>query len=886
MDEMNSTASFGRWLKLRRLALDLTQSDLGQLVGCSAMTIRKIEADERRPSRQLAERLAPHLAIASEDRAGFLKAARAELCPDCLASPLQPHDPSPARQLHNLPAALTPFIGRERVVANVTSQLLRQHVRLLTLTGPGGVGKTRLGLQAAAEVRGTFTDSVWFVALAPLQTPDLVVSTIAQVLGVKEVGGAPLIDRVKDLLRDKHMLLVLDNFEHVAAAAPCITELLAEAADLKVLVTSRAVLHLSGEHEFGVPPLALPDPQHLPAIETLAQCEAVALFLARAQAATPAFALTKENAGIVAAICHGLDGLPLAIELAAARVKLFSPQALLARLDHRLTFLTGGTRDLPARQQTIRNTIDWSYQLLTSREQTLFARLGIFVGGWTLELAEAVCNADGDLSMEIGNGIAALLDQGLLRREAGVDGEPRFLMLETIREFALEHLRAHGEEPMLHERHYAAYLDFVRTADSYIRTPEAALWLARLHPEQDNLRAALRWALDEQRYTDAAWLIIAVGWFWLLTGQWHETGQWIAQVLPHRQALDIDLRLALMYWLYHTSRGFDAFRPLERWNAEMLELLEASSNMDLHAAAWHLMSGLTYYTTDYPRAVVGFERAIACARAACAAPEVDTRFCLLADHSFHLASPLWAYSNGLVLQGEFAQALPLLLESRDIWQQRGSRYELSISLGTLGMLALLQGDLAHAHTQLQEAVTIATEFNFQEMLGFWQPLLGFVTLYTGDVARARGILTASLRLCTELGDRMFLARTMTFLAETALWEGQVDEAADWLAQSLRQEADPGIIIIYEVVRLYIAAHLATAQRQYRRAAALFGLAEQANSQIHHAYAGPLRTQTDVALATVRAALDPAVFAEAFAAGQQLSLKQAFATILHPTAIAA
>ena len=880
---MDGTASFGRWLKLRRLALDLTQSDLGQLVGCSAMTIRKIEADERRPSRQLAERLAQYLALPAEERAAFLKAARAELSPDRLASPIPPHDLSPARQLHNLPAALTPFVGREREVASVSSQLLRANVRLLTLTGPGGVGKTRLGLQAAAQVRAAFADGVWFVALAPLQDPDLVVSTIAQVFGVRAVGGAPLIERLKEVLRDKHMLLVLDNFEHVVTVAPSITELLAAAANLKVLVTSRAVLHLSGEHEFGVPPLALPDPQQLPAIETLAQCDAVALFIARAQAAYRAFELTPANVGAVVAICQRLDGLPLALELAAARVKLFPAQALLARLNDRLTFLTGGARDLPTRQQTIRNTIDWSYQLLTGGEQILFARLGIFLGGFTLEAAEAVCNADGALSMEIVDGIAALLDQSLLQREAGFDGEPRFRMLETIREFALEQLRAQGEEPRLRERHYATYLDFVRTADSSLRTPEAAPWLARLDLEQDNIRAALRWTLDARRYADTAWLIVAVSGFWFHNGQGYETGQWVAQLLPHRMVLDSDLRLALLITLYWSTQFFEVFQPLEHWNAEMLQLLDSCPNMHLQARAWHGIAALTYYTTDYPRAVAGFERAIACARAAGAAPEVDTRFCLLADHSFALGGALWAYANALVNQGEFEQALPMLLESRDIWQQRGSRYELSISGGTLGLLALLQGDLAGAYAQLHEAVTIATEFNYQEMLGFWQPVLGFVTLYGGDVVKARTILADSLRLCTELKEPIFLARTLTFLAEVALWEGQTEEAADWLAQSLAYPDPP--IIIYEVVRLFVAARVATAQGQYQRAATLFGLAEQANSQIHHAYAGLLRTQTDVALATVRAVLDPAAFAEAFAAGQQLSLGEAFATILAPAAVA-
>ena len=318
----------------------------------------------------------------------------------------------------------------------------------------------------------------------------------------------------------------------------------------------------------------------------------------------------------------------------------------------------------------------------------------------------------------------------------------------------------------------------------------------------------------------------------------------------------------------------------------MLALLDASSNMHLHAHAWHNVALHHYFTPDYPRAVAGWERAIASARAAGAVPEVDTRFCFLVDHNVALGTVLWAYGNALVNQGEFEEALPLLLESRDIFQRRGSRCEIARSLGTFGLLALLQGDLKGAYAQLDEAVTIATEFNYQWTICFWQPVLGYVTLHTGDVAGARRILTESLRRCTELKESMLLARNLTFLAETALWEGQVDEAADWLAQSLAHEANPGIIIIYEVVRLFVAAHVAAAQGQYRRAATLFGLAEQANSQIHGAYAGLLRTKSDTALASVRAALDPPLFAEAFAAGQQLSLGEAFATILTPAAIAA
>src|SRR6266508_1873801 len=317
---------------------------------------------------------------------------------------------------HNLPDQPTALIGRDQAIATVCSMLRRADVRLVTLTGPGGTGKTRLALQTAAELLDDFKDGVWFVNLAPIGDPNLVAATAAQTLGINESAGRSLLDQLKDYLREKQLLLLLDNFEQVAEAAPLVSELLTVAPGLKALVTSRMPLHLSGEREYAVPPLGLP-PAAVRTLERsnvqtfeveISQYEAVRLFIERAQAVKADFAVTNANAPAVAEICYRLDGLPLAIELAAARVKLFPPQALLKRLGSRLKLLTGGTRDLPARQQTIRSTIDWSYQLLDEGEKRLFSRLGVFVGGWTLEAAEAVCKVDGDLPMEVVDGIAAL----------------------------------------------------------------------------------------------------------------------------------------------------------------------------------------------------------------------------------------------------------------------------------------------------------------------------------------------------------------------------------------------------------------------------------------------------------------------------------------------
>src|SRR5262245_12128069 len=368
-------ASFGRLLKKLRKTRDLTQEALAQQAYCAVDTIRKIETGRRRPSRQLATQFADCLGLGGDERATFLAAARA-VDEDAAVTPASTaamvgdaSAPLPPTRRGRLPAPTTSFVGRATEVAAVRDLLARPMVRLLTLTGSGGSGKTRLALQVAAELLEAFADEVFFVDLAPLSDPTLVVATIAQTLGVTERGRGSLLERLKAELREQEVLLLLDNYEQVLEAAPQLAELLMQCPKLKLLVTSREVLHLYGEHEYGVPPLALPDRAQLPPLDRLTQYDAVRLFIERAQAAKADFALTTESAPAVAEICCRLDGLPLALELAAARSKLFSPQALLSRLEHRLALLTGGGRDLPARHQTIRGAIDWSYNLLSAAEQ-------------------------------------------------------------------------------------------------------------------------------------------------------------------------------------------------------------------------------------------------------------------------------------------------------------------------------------------------------------------------------------------------------------------------------------------------------------------------------------------------------------------------------------
>ena len=365
---------------------------------------------------------------------------------------------------HNLPIQPTPFIGREKVVSTILQHLLRQEVRLLTLTGPGGVGKTRLGLQVAAEVSDQFKDGTWFVSLAPLSDPDLVIPTIGETLAVREVAGKSQLDELKAALRERHMLLLLDNFEHVVSAALPVAELLGACPWLKMLVTSREALHVRAEREFPVPALALPDRIHLPDPVTLSQYEAVALFIERAQAIKPDFQVTNANAPAVAEICARLDGLPLAIELAAARIRSLPPQALLTRLGQRLQLLTSSLRDAPARQHTLRQTIQWSYDLLPAQEQHVFRRLSIFAGGCTLEAVEAICEAFGVRSAAMLDEVTSLVDKNLLRQTAKEEDEPRFTMLETIREYGMEALASSQQMDATHQAHASYYLALAEEA--------------------------------------------------------------------------------------------------------------------------------------------------------------------------------------------------------------------------------------------------------------------------------------------------------------------------------------------------------------------------------------------------------------------------------------
>ena len=593
---------------------------------------------------------------------------------------------------NNLPPQLTSFVGREEAIASVEDLLAES--RLLTLTGPGGTGKTRLALQVAAEVLADFADGAFFVDLQAITDPAVVPSEIATALGVAEDPGRPILDSLKDHLRDRELLLVLDNLEQVLGAAPAVLELVEAAPKLKVLVTSRAPLHLYGEREVPVPPLLLPDPAHLPDLTSLSQYEAVALFIERAAAVRPDFAVTNENAPAVAELCVRLDGLPLAIELAASRVKLLSPQAILARLEQRLPLLAATARNLPERQRTLRGAIDWSYDLLDEPERRLLARLSVFAGGATLEAVEAVAGAGGEL--DVLEGLGSLVDNSLLRRTETAEGEVRFGMLETIKEYAEDRLAESFDADETGRRHGGFFVAFAEEAEPHLTTAEQVTWLDRCEREHDNIRAALRRALEEGD-AETGLRIVSVLWrFWQQRGHLREGLQWAEAVLalPADRPTPARARAhsaagGLAYWLSDmesTNRHYQAGAAMARGLGDPRLVMEATYNMAF-------MPLLREDDPEGSRPL--FEEALAIAR------ELD--------------EPAWiipimgdlAYAD--IITGNYDEAVRLLEQTIEMARERGQRFRLADDLTTLGHALTLAGNHREARRALREGLELVIE---------------------------------------------------------------------------------------------------------------------------------------------------------------------------------
>jgi predicted ATPase/DNA-binding SARP family transcriptional activator len=642
-----------------------------------------------------------------------------------------------ARAQSNIPAPLTPLVGRRLELAALTSLIRSREARLLTLTGPGGTGKTRLALGSAWELISDFRDGVFFVDLAPLADPELVAAQVLGSLEVDEQPGRPVVETLKQALRDRQLLLLLDNFEGMIEAGPLVTELLAAAPELKALVTSRVVLHLSGEHEYPVPPLALPDLEH-DSVQTLEQNEAVELFAARARAVTPGFRLTASNARIVAAICVALDGLPLAIELAAARTRMLAPDEMLERLESRLDLLTAGPRDAPARQRTLRATLDWSFELLQETEQRLLARLAVFSGGCTLEAGEAV--SDANLAA-----LTSLADNSLLRHET--TDEPRFRMLETIREYALERLRARGEEEELRRRHAEYFRELAGRSAAELRAGRSSGEVyGRLESDLDNIRAALGWA-DSHAAELMLELAGLLKLFWRVRGHLDEGRRWLASALAHGDSATPGRARALEAAGALAQRRGDYASAKALWQ-EGLEIWRGLGDDQGIARALGDLASVYDLEGDPARAIPLYEESA----------DLLRRLGL----EYELGTVVSNLGVCLMSQGRLDEAAKLYEEAVALCRASGRAEQLTISLFNLGRVAMLQGRHEAAATWFEQALEAARELGYREMIAYSLKGIGEVLAARGEGELAARLLGASDRLFLELGAHVEASEQATY----------------------------------------------------------------------------------------------------------------------------
>ncbi|HEY6410709.1 MAG TPA: tetratricopeptide repeat protein, partial [Ktedonobacteraceae bacterium] len=759
---------------------------------------------------------------------------------------------------------LTPLFGREEVQKAVRTRLARPRVRMLTLTGAPGVGKTRLAVALASEVLEEFTHGVCFVPLAPISDPDLVISAIAHALGLQEYGKRPLFEYLSAFLRTKQLLLLLDNFEQVLPAAPLLSDLLMACPELKILVTSRVVLHLEGEYVYKVPPLAVPDLQHLPAQDTLSQVASVALFAEQAQANQSDFELTGDNAAVIAEICVLLDGLPLALVLAAARLKVLSPRTLLARLSQGFEVLTGGGRDAPAHQQTLRATISWSYNLLKAWEQNLFRCLCVFVGGCTLEAAEVLGTAASENVTPILDVITSLIDNSLLVQREQEAGNPRLNMLQTIRDYGLEGLATSGELERAHNAHAAYYLSLAERAESALVGAEQSSWAEQLERDHENFRAALQWLLKQGNIEEVLRLATALQQFWFQRGFLSE-GRRILE-----QALDASLREHISISPQVRANALYAAGWLAFWQndpGQAIVLLEESERLSRQLQDKRGVAlALTYLgTITHNRGEVA---------AAATIHEEALRLCKEVGAKSELAELIGMLGTVPLFHGEYTKAREILEEGLALSKEIGNVWLTATFLYFLGWVAYEQEEYTHARMLTEES--LAHHRTLGKPIFFLETLIihAYAWIALGDELTARTLLEEALSLSQELQSQDDSARTLCGLGYLALRQGDLVQARTHYEESITTLQGRWIVPRLKwalASSLEGLGEIALAEGQVAWTVWLFAAANAVRSA--HGYYSPLAMKQpsyDQTVAAVRAQLGENAFTALWAEGQQLT----------------
>jgi non-specific serine/threonine protein kinase len=713
--------------------------------------------------------------------------------------------------------------------------LLRGDTRLLTLTGPGGTGKTRLAWAMVAELQSGFADGIAFVPLTPIADPALVPATIAQALGIRELGNGSIADRLGHVLRDARMLVVLDNFEQVVAAKTVVAELLAACRHLKLLVTSQIVLRVSGEQEFPVPPLRLPDAERAPPLAELAASEAVALFVQRARQVKPGFVLDEANAPAVAEVCRRLEGLPLAIELAAARTKVLSPSALSARLTDRLRVLTGGPEDQPSRLRTMRDAVGWSYDLLTEGEQILFRRLAVFAGGFGLDAAEEVVGGIGEMGLDVLDAVTSLVDKSLLRQDPGADGErsddPRFGMLETIREFALERLTASGEVEEIRRRHAAYFLGLVTRAHPELLGPRQKAWADLLQREHDNLRAALGWALERGDAATALGLAGGLWRFWFHRGYLSEGWDWLE--LPLALPAAPAARVGALVGVGHMAHQRGDYARAMAAGEELVAIARECDDRAGEAWGWFVLSRAVGGQGDHDRAASMAQTALGLARD-------------LGDRQ------LTAYAlNRLGIEtyerGDRDAAASLYEEALALWRELGNTLGMAFALDNLAEVARATGDAERAATASRE--NLALYWQVEDPAGTVEGLVGVavVTAAAGQLERAARLLGAAEALRTRIGFTLYSYERTAYertLPDVRSRLGEPAFAAAWTAGQTMPLVEAVAAALTPTTRPGAAAGEPAGMAAETDAAAQLGLTQRERGVLRLLVAG--RTDKEIA----------------------------------------